>query len=179
MKSSFTHSTDIYQVTAITFMKGLVAQRPHGLKPTSFLCPWNSPGKNTAVGSHSLFQGIFPTLGANPDLPHYRQILYHLRHREAHHLFNIMLLYLAALNISESCGIWTEKLLEEINERKKAASAQNKPSSLQLLLCTAMLLFQKTYKWWQAEFEVTDGTPDRSPDCSSQLSTPHPSVVSR
>ena len=23
------------------------------------LCPWNSPGKNTGVGSHSLFQGIF------------------------------------------------------------------------------------------------------------------------
>ena len=25
------------------------------------LCPWDFPGKNTAVGSHSLLQGIFPT----------------------------------------------------------------------------------------------------------------------
>ena len=25
------------------------------------LCPWNSPGKNTEMGSHSLLQGIFPT----------------------------------------------------------------------------------------------------------------------
>ena len=25
----------------------------------SFLCPWNSPGKNPGVGSHSLLQGIF------------------------------------------------------------------------------------------------------------------------
>ena len=24
-------------------------------------CPWNSPGKNTGVGSHSLLQGIFLT----------------------------------------------------------------------------------------------------------------------
>ena len=28
-------------------------------------CPWNSPGKNTEVGCHSLLQGIFPTQGLN------------------------------------------------------------------------------------------------------------------
>ena len=28
--------------------------RPHGLYPTRLLCPWNSPGKNTGVGCHSL-----------------------------------------------------------------------------------------------------------------------------
>ena len=27
---------------------------------TSLLCPWDSPGKNTGVGCHALFQGIFP-----------------------------------------------------------------------------------------------------------------------
>jgi len=27
--------------------------------------PWNSPGQNTGVGSHSLLQGIFPTQGLN------------------------------------------------------------------------------------------------------------------
>ena len=36
---------------------------------------WNTPGKNTGVGSHSLFQGIFPTQGTNPCLPHCRQTL--------------------------------------------------------------------------------------------------------
>ena len=30
---------------------------PHGLQPTKLLCPWNSPGNNTGVGSHSLLQG--------------------------------------------------------------------------------------------------------------------------
>ena len=34
--------------------------------------PWNSPGQNTGVGSPSLFQGIFPTQGSNPGLPHCR-----------------------------------------------------------------------------------------------------------
>ena len=29
----------------------------HGLKPPRLLCPWNSPGKNTGMGSHSLFWG--------------------------------------------------------------------------------------------------------------------------
>ena len=49
---------------------------PHGLNS-----PWNFPGQNTGVGSHSLLQGILPTQGSNPDLPHCRQILYQLSHQ--------------------------------------------------------------------------------------------------
>ena len=41
----------------------------------------NSPGKSTGVGSHSLLQGIFPTQGSNPGLPHCRQILYQLSYK--------------------------------------------------------------------------------------------------
>ena len=47
--------------------------RPHGL-----YSPWNSPGQNTGVGSLSLLQGILPTQGSNPGLPHCRWILYQL-----------------------------------------------------------------------------------------------------
>ena len=36
--------------------------------PLRFLCPWNFPGKNAAVGCHVLPQGIFPTQGVNPYL---------------------------------------------------------------------------------------------------------------
>ena len=43
--------------------------------------PWNSLGQNTGVGNFSLLQGIFPTQGSNPDLPHYRRILYQLSHK--------------------------------------------------------------------------------------------------
>ena len=46
-------------------------------------CPWNSPGQNTGVGSLSLLQGIFPTQGSNPGLPHCRCVIYQLSHREA------------------------------------------------------------------------------------------------
>ena len=40
----------------------------------------DSPGKNTAVGCHDLLQGILPTQGLNPSLPHCRWILYCLSH---------------------------------------------------------------------------------------------------
>ena len=50
--------------------------RCHGL-----YSPWNSPGQNAGVGSLSLLQGIFPTQGSNPGLPHCSRILYQLSHR--------------------------------------------------------------------------------------------------
>ena len=40
----------------------------HGLQPVRLLCPWDSPGKDTAVGCHALLQGIFSTQGSNPGL---------------------------------------------------------------------------------------------------------------
>ena len=43
--------------------------------------PWNSPGQNTGVGSHSILQGIFPTQGVNPGLSQCRRILYQLSHQ--------------------------------------------------------------------------------------------------
>ena len=41
---------------------------------------WDSPGKNTGVGCHSLLLGIVLTQGSNPGLLHCRQILYRLSH---------------------------------------------------------------------------------------------------
>ena len=52
--------------------------------PPRLLCPWNSLGKNTGVGSHSLLQRIFPTQGLNPGLLYYRWILYHLSYQGSH-----------------------------------------------------------------------------------------------
>ena len=37
-------------------------------KAPRLLCLWDSPGKNTGVGCHSLLQGIFLTQGSNLDL---------------------------------------------------------------------------------------------------------------
>ena len=41
----------------------------------------DSPGKNTRVGCHALLQGIFPTQGSNPGLPHCNWIFCHLSHQ--------------------------------------------------------------------------------------------------
>ena len=38
-------------------LKGQKVKVPPGYS----VCPWNSPGKNTGVGSHVLLQSIFPT----------------------------------------------------------------------------------------------------------------------
>ena len=52
---------------------------------TRFLCPWDFPGKNTGVDSHSLLQVIFLTQGSNLVLLHCQQIPYHLRHQRIPH----------------------------------------------------------------------------------------------
>ena len=52
--------------------------RPHGLNS-----PWHSPGQNIGVDSLSVLQGIFPTQGLNPDLPHCKWILYQLSHKRS------------------------------------------------------------------------------------------------
>ena len=42
----------------------------NSLWPHDLYSPRNSPGQNTGVGSLFLLQGIFPTQGLNPGLPH-------------------------------------------------------------------------------------------------------------
>ena len=69
-----------------TLQADTLTSEPPG-KPCVTLCdprdcsPWNSSGQNTRVGSLSLLQGIFPTQGSNPGLPHCRPILYPLSHK--------------------------------------------------------------------------------------------------
>jgi len=68
---------------------------PHGL-----FSPWNSPAQSTRVGICFLLQGIFPTQGLDPGLPHCKQILYQLSQQgSAIYTFNLYgeLIVLAAL----------------------------------------------------------------------------------
>ena len=55
--------------------------QPYGLQPAGLLCPWDSPGKVTGLGSHALLQGIFPTQGLKLCLLHFGWILYLLRYQ--------------------------------------------------------------------------------------------------
>ena len=62
-------------------VKVKVTQSGLTLQPHGLYSPWNSPGQNTGVDSLSLLQGIFPTQGSKPGLPHCRKILYQLSHQ--------------------------------------------------------------------------------------------------
>ena len=77
---SLTFSLRIEKTESVSHLVVSYCLLPHGLKPSRLLYPWNSPGKNTGVSSHSLLQGIFPTQELGPGLLHCRQILYHLSH---------------------------------------------------------------------------------------------------
>ena len=60
------------------------------LRPHRLYSPWNSPGQNTGVGSLSLLQGIFPTQGLKPGLPHCRQILTNWAYRLFYFFFKLV-----------------------------------------------------------------------------------------
>ena len=49
--------------------------QPHGPQSREF------SRRNTGVCSLPLLQGIFPTQGSNPGVPHCRRLLYHLSHK--------------------------------------------------------------------------------------------------
>ena len=56
--------------------------QPHGLySPPGFSVHGDSPGKNIGVGCHVPLQGIFPSQGSNPGLPHYGETFYQLSHQ--------------------------------------------------------------------------------------------------
>ena len=55
--------------------------RLHGLKPAKLLCPWGFSRQEYWMGCHALLQGIFPTQGLNPGLPHCRWIQYLRSHQ--------------------------------------------------------------------------------------------------
>ena len=77
---------------------------------TRLLRPWDFPGKSTGVGCHFLLQGIFPTQGSNPGLPHCSQTLYHLSQQGA---FSITILISASKDRQEA--LWKD--LEAADQR--------------------------------------------------------------
>ena len=84
---------------------------PHGL-----YCPWNSPGQNTGVGSLFHLQGIFPTQGSNPGLPHCRQILYQMSHQGRVNGFNFRMWYWLLWALSPVCMTMIVKNSREISQ---------------------------------------------------------------
>ena len=84
------------------------------------LCPWNSPGKNTGVGNHSLHQGIFLTQGLKLGLLHCGQILYRLSHQGSPHITLLYIKWASLVKVKaivfpvvmNGCESWTVKKAE-------------------------------------------------------------------
>ena len=70
----------VYIKWNITYESESRSVMSNSFPPLGLYSPWNSPGQNTGVGSLFL-QGIFPTQGLNPGIPHCRWILYQLSHK--------------------------------------------------------------------------------------------------
>ena len=95
----------------------------HGLQSTRLLCPWNSPGKNTGVGCHSLLHRIFPTQGSNPGLLHCKRILYCLSHKKYNnfyilniHIYICTGIYIILSIIIDKCSISNQEKRQFINK---------------------------------------------------------------
>ena len=73
-------------------------------------CLWNSPGKNTGVGCHSLLQGIFPTQVSNLGLLHCRQFFFFF--------------FLIIWGTSESLKAWLLLLLSHFSRVRLCATPQ-------------------------------------------------------
>ena len=63
----------------------------------------NSPGRNTGVGCHALLQGILPTQGLNPGLPHCRRILYCLSHQRSPCMYVHIMYSNQIRSVAQSC----------------------------------------------------------------------------
>ena len=118
-------SLSLYLTHTHTFILSHVPLPPHGLQPTRLHCPWDSPGKNTGVGFHFLFQGIFSTQVSCISCTG-RQILYH-------------------------CATWGAYCLHTAFERSCSVMAQGRyrdeiaPYSMQVLVD---LYKQEIRKYW-------------------------------
>ena len=79
---------------------------PNSVQPRGLYSPWNSPGQNTAVGSLSLLQGIFPTQGSNPGLLDCRLIPYQLSHKLPYLSTSMLVIRKEDIAISNTNSTW-------------------------------------------------------------------------
>ena len=74
------------------------------------------PGQNTGVGSLSLLQGIFPTQGSNPGLPHCRRILYYLSQNSIKYFLKVQLgIKVIAAFIKKLCFVSVKAIANHSN----------------------------------------------------------------
>ena len=113
--------------------------QPHGL-----YSPLNSPDQNTGVGYFHP-QGISPTQGLNPGLPHFRLILYQLSHQGSPngHEFEQTQGDIEVQENQSCCSPWSHKELdmtEQLNNNSKHSKLSLYPFPVPSL-ATMLLIF--------------------------------------
>ena len=121
-----------------------------------FLCLWDFPGKNTGVGCHALLQGIFPTQGLNPSLPHCRQILNCLSHRGKPKV--IVSLHVDTNSVFfEYVYVYPQIIIEEPWAREIIVSQESSTPGMGLLLSQTVKAFPlpsiEQFYWWNMSWE--------------------------
>ena len=106
--------------------------QPHGLYSS-----WNSPGQNIRVGSLSLPQGIFPTQGLNPGLPHCRQILYQLGQKGP-----ILFIFVF---ISMILGDGSKKMLLQFTSESILAMSPSRSFVMSALTLRSLIHFERIF----------------------------------
>ena len=114
--------------------------QPHGLSPTSLLCPWGFIVKDTRPGCHFLLQRFFLTQGSNPISCIGRWILYHCTTWEAH-LFKQ--LFSSPLNSWRSGGPRSYSKLKSYSGQDRPWTQVCLPPQLMLSAIIRTLLHQR------------------------------------
>ena len=81
LHSSFSYRNDLYTSESWWNENESHSVMSDSLQPHGLYSPWDSLRQNTGVGSLSHLQGIFPTQGSSPGLPHCKRILYQLSYQ--------------------------------------------------------------------------------------------------
>ena len=100
-------------------------------------------GTNPGVGCYVLLQGICPTQGSNPGLPHCRQILYHLSHQGSlctSLQFNSVTQSCLTLCDPMNCSTPGLPVHHQLRSSPKLTSIESVMPSSHLILCRPLLL---------------------------------------
>ena len=93
-------ATEQLSTLALCYMVNVKATQSCLFATPGTIDSMNSPGQNTGVASHSLFQRIFPTQGLNPGLPHCWRILCQVSHQGSElNSRSLLIIYFVCSNV--------------------------------------------------------------------------------
>ena len=135
--------------------------------PPSSSVHGDSPSKNPRVGCSALLQGIFPTQGSNPGIPHSKLILYHLSHQGSTRILEWVAYPFSrgTCRPRNQSGVsciagelpgkpFCNHIVEAIQQEKREGTDTCYISSVQLLSCIWLFVTPWT-AWCQASLSIT------------------------